>query len=119
MTNHLMQKSPYEADEQALIGRDPRAIAPEEWDAASTPYLIGLRAVRAKCLDCCCDNAAEVRKCVGTTCSLWPLRMASVPKGFRSYVEGQKAANDAHSDPLDISEGGDTRDGPDALHGAS
>ena len=33
------------------------------------------KAIRLKCLDCCCGNMAEVRKCPVTNCSLWRYRM--------------------------------------------
>lgn len=33
------------------------------------------KAIRMKCLDCCCDNMAEVRKCPVTNCPLWRYRM--------------------------------------------
>ena len=33
------------------------------------------KAIRMKCLDCCCDNMAEVRKCPATNCPLWRYRM--------------------------------------------
>ena len=33
------------------------------------------KAIRMKCLDCCCDNMAEVRKCPATNCPLWRFRM--------------------------------------------
>lgn len=33
------------------------------------------RAIRAKCLDCCCGQSAEVRKCPATDCPLWVYRM--------------------------------------------
>ena len=33
------------------------------------------KAIRLKCLDCCCDQAAEVRKCPATNCPLWRFRM--------------------------------------------
>lgn len=33
------------------------------------------RAIRAKCLDCCCGQSAEVRKCPATDCPLWAYRM--------------------------------------------
>ena len=50
-----------------------------------------LRAVRAKCLDCCCGNTAEVRKCVATDCPLWPLRLGSNPFRKKSVLsEGEK-----------------------------
>lgn len=33
------------------------------------------KAIRLKCLDCCCGQAAEVRKCTAVNCSLWRFRM--------------------------------------------
>lgn len=33
------------------------------------------KAIRMKCLDCCGDNMAEVRKCPATHCPLWRFRM--------------------------------------------
>ena len=36
---------------------------------------IGLRAaINAKCVDCCCGQKAEVRRCQITACSLWSVR---------------------------------------------
>ena len=33
------------------------------------------KAIRLKCIDCCCGNTAEVRKCPATNCPLWRFRM--------------------------------------------
>lgn len=33
------------------------------------------KAIRLKCLDCCCGQAAEVRKCPAIDCPLWRFRM--------------------------------------------
>lgn len=33
------------------------------------------KAIRLKCLDCCCGNSAEVRRCPVTNCPLWVYRM--------------------------------------------
>lgn len=33
------------------------------------------QAIRAKCLDCCCGQASEVRKCTVTNCPLWIYRL--------------------------------------------
>lgn len=38
-----------------------------------------LRAIRLKCLDCCCQQIAEVRTCTITSCELWPFRMGHNP----------------------------------------
>lgn len=34
-----------------------------------------MKAIRAKCLDCTCDQQAEVRLCEIKTCALWRFRM--------------------------------------------
>jgi hypothetical protein len=34
-----------------------------------------LKAIRAKCLDCCCHQARYVRDCNIRECTLWPFRM--------------------------------------------
>lgn len=33
------------------------------------------KAIRLKCLDCCCDRANEVRLCTATNCPLWRFRL--------------------------------------------
>ena len=32
------------------------------------------KAIRAKCLDCCCGSAYEVKMCAVTDCALYPFR---------------------------------------------
>lgn len=46
-----------------------------------------LKAIRAKCIDCCCGNKAEVRLCPSEKCPLWPFRSGHrLPK---EIVEGE------------------------------
>jgi hypothetical protein len=33
------------------------------------------KAIRLKCLDCCCGQPSEVRKCLAENCPLWRFRM--------------------------------------------
>lgn len=33
------------------------------------------KAIRQKCLDCCCGQAHEVKKCTLTNCPLWNYRL--------------------------------------------
>lgn len=42
------------------------------------------KAIRLKCLDCCCGNSAEVRRCPATGCPLWRYRMGSEKKAVES-----------------------------------
>ncbi len=50
-----------------------------------------LKAIRLKCLDCMCQNAAEVARCVCPDCSLFPFRMGTNPfNKKREYSEEYK-----------------------------
>ena len=42
------------------------------------------RAIRYKCLDCCCGSVVEVRECPIKDCSLWPFRLGKVPRDQQS-----------------------------------
>ncbi|MCD8119432.1 MAG: hypothetical protein LUE29_08145 [Lachnospiraceae bacterium] len=39
-----------------------------------------IKAIRAKCLECCNDQVAEVRMCPCADCALWAYRMGHRPK---------------------------------------
>lgn len=49
--------------------------------------LTPIKAIRAKCLDCCCGSTAEVRLCTAEKCPLFPYKMGHRPK------EGSLSAN--------------------------
>lgn len=52
-----------------------------------------VKAIRAKCLDCCCGNAAEVNLCSCKDCSLYPFRFGKNPyRKTRELSEAQRAA---------------------------
>ena len=89
MTDFL-EVSPYEIDGGNLIGKGPRKIPANEWKRRNGTFLSGLSAIRAKCVDCCSGEFGEVRKCTAAECVLWPLRMGSVPKGFREAFPPRK-----------------------------
>lgn len=42
--------------------------------------LTPVKAIRAKCLDCCCESVKEVRECTVKNCPLWPYRMGRRPR---------------------------------------
>lgn len=51
-----------------------------------------VKAIRAKCLDCCCGNAAEVKLCPITECALYPFRLGKNPyRTARKMSEEEKA----------------------------
>jgi hypothetical protein len=77
-SSDLLEISPYQADGGERVGRDPREVTPEilsRYYGAQNP----LKALRARCLDCCSGNASEVRKCTATGCPSWPFRMGVNP----------------------------------------
>lgn len=41
--------------------------------------LTPMKAIRAKCLDCCCGQPSEVRKCPATDCPLFRYRFGKNP----------------------------------------
>ena len=74
----LLEVSASETDGGELIGKRPEDVPSEilsRYYRAKNP----LKALRGRCLDCCCDNAAEVRKCVSVDCPSWPFRMGVNP----------------------------------------
>lgn len=46
--------------------------------------LTPIKAIRAKCLDCCCDSRTAVRFCSVENCPLYPYRMGHRPKGYNN-----------------------------------
>ncbi len=82
-------------------GRDPRAMLPADLDDCGLTRVSRPDAIRAKCLDCCCSSAAEVRRCGMVDCALWPFRMGTDPwrekktlsaDGLAALAAGRKAA---------------------------
>src|SRR5215471_6252336 len=88
----LFEISPFQSDEGELIGKHPSEVGSEILSLkfrAQNP----LKAIREKCLDCCCGKAAEVRKCVAVDCPLWPFRMGTNPfRKKREHTAEQRQA---------------------------
>lgn len=52
-----------------------------------------VKAIRAKCVDCCCGQYNEVRLCPVTNCPLYPFRFGKNPyRTKKVYTEEQKKA---------------------------
>ena len=51
-----------------------------------------VKAIRAKCLDCCCDQANEVKLCPVKDCSHWPCRFGKNPYRTRTLTPEQREA---------------------------
>ena len=69
------------------------------------------KAIRAKCLDCCCGHPSEVRDCTAKNCPLYPHRFGKRPKtgivtpedGMQCYTPETPhvfAAESKNEDPL-------------------
>ena len=88
----LCEISPYPGDEGQLIGKHPGEVSPEIlalYHREKNP----LKALRARCLDCCCGVASEVRKCTAVMCPSWSFRMGTNPhREKRVLSPEQKAA---------------------------
>lgn len=41
------------------------------------------KAIRKKCLDCCCGSSAQVRRCSAVNCPLWRYRMGGEKNAVR------------------------------------
>jgi hypothetical protein len=80
----FLEISPYQDDGGELIGKHPSEV-PLELLSLKFRAQNPLTAVREKCIDCCCGDTSEVRKCVAIDCSLWPFRMGKNP--FRKKRE--------------------------------
>ena len=61
------------------VGRDPRTMSADELVAIGHQRMSPIRAIRARCVDCCGGSLGEVRKCVATNCPAWPFRMGKNP----------------------------------------
>jgi hypothetical protein len=77
--------------EGCLVGRDPRRMTAAEFSACGMEAKPLLAVIRAKCLDCCCDNAAEVRRCGDIRCPNWPYRMSANPFRRQDLTDDQRA----------------------------
>lgn len=53
-----------------------------------------LRAIRFKCIDCCCGQVNEVRLCTCVECPLYPFRMGHSPHKNELSNEGEEICND-------------------------
>lgn len=78
MSKHsYLEPSTNVRDADNLVGKLPSKISVEalrDLDHPTSP----IKAIRAKCLDCA-HTESEVRKCVQTSCPLWPMRMGKNP----------------------------------------
>jgi len=46
-----------------------------------------MKAIRAKCIDCCCGSVYEPARCTALKCPLHPYRKGKRPKGYTDTPE--------------------------------
>jgi hypothetical protein len=86
----FLEISPFQSDEGELIGKHPSDV-PSEILSLKFRAQNPLKAIRERCLDCCCGNSSEVRKCTAIDCPSWPFRMGTNPfRQKRSLSAKQK-----------------------------
>ena len=49
-----------------------------------------LKAIRQKCLDCCCYEKKEVRLCAAVNCPLHPYRFGHRPTSEKAAASGER-----------------------------
>jgi hypothetical protein len=93
------------------IGRDPRDMSQDDLRALGHKPIAVLDAIRARCIDCCAGQVAEVRKCVAVECPSWPFRMAWNPwRERRELSDEQRKAVGERLAKARSSRGGDHED---------
>ena len=92
MKSQSLKTATEQSEEGLLVGRDPRTMTVEELNANGHFDRPLLDVIRAKCLDCCRQNQAEVRRCTAIKCDLWPYRMNKNPLRKRELSDEQKQA---------------------------
>ena len=72
-----------------------------------------MKAIRAKCLDCCCGQSKEVRLCAADRCSLHPYRSGTASGRAEIQLPVQEEAADGPEEDGGPSCSGGTADAPD------
>lgn len=80
-----------ESQNGEIVGKTPDNVDKNLLEGAGHRNIPLATIIRKKCLNCCCFQPSEVRKCIITDCALWPYRMGKNPfqaeKYQRSLVE--------------------------------
>ena len=74
-------------------GKNPRELSENDFASLGHSKTRILKVIRTKCLDCCGNMPSEVRRCVSTSCALWPYRMGWNPfygKGADEVEEAEE-----------------------------
>ena len=81
------------AEDRGRAGRSVGKARKEGKVSMKETVLTPMKAIRLKCLDCCCGNVVEVRECACNHCSLYPYRFGRRPEEQKS-LSGAWACGD-------------------------
>ena len=56
--------------------------------------LTPMKAIRARCLDCCCGSSNEVKECTAVNCPLWGFRLGHKPLEDVYWDDGVELSNE-------------------------
>lgn len=92
-----MTKLPFEYDSSKIRDRPSRDSIryPSLGDLQALGHepMSAQKALRLRCLDCCCGVAREVSLCPATKCPAWPFRLGKSPwKSRKQISDGQRVA---------------------------
>lgn len=59
------------------------------------------KAIRLKCLDCCCGNAREVRLCSIQKCPLWRFRLGTESKAEKAAFGEETGSDESQPYPME------------------
>ena len=69
------------------------------------------KAIRLKCLDCCCYQPSEVRLCPATDCPLFPYRMGREDTSvYTEGVDDEVQENPANCEDFELTDDTDEED---------
>lgn len=68
---------------------------------AGHPVRSPMKAIREKCLDCCCGNDAEVRRCETVECALWPFRSGKHPYTAKRRIGAEELPTQSETEKND------------------
>ena len=80
----------------ATEAADPRDLTVAELGDLGFAKTALRKVIRAKCLNCCCYQAIEVKRCTAVKCPLWPYRMGTNP--FHTHERGFSGNRVANKD---------------------
>ena len=87
-----IENEEYEASTRKTTDAEEFRKLKEKYSGDETNKISPIKAIRQKCLDCCCGQRTEVQLCPATDCPLWIFRFGKNPFSNRTLTDEQKIA---------------------------